>query len=201
MTTESVVPTPAPTTHRRRNAVLALGGLAAAGLVLSVLGIGTGDGPLGPPGGYGTSVSRDVGSEFTEGSTTLVNHGWFAAHIESIRPLPVDDATQGLAITDVQLAPASGPLIGLVDGSGEEYVSDGVRSPAAGYTLLGSRRFDGAGSRAEVLVRARVTHPGAWTYRGYEVTYRSGLVRHHMVVDVELQACTPSGRDCPTPAE
>lgn len=35
-----------------------------------------------------------------------------------------------------------------------------------------------------------------WTYRGYEVTYRSGPVRHRMVVDVDLQACTPAGRDC-----
>jgi hypothetical protein len=101
----------------------------------------------------------------------------------------------------VRLGPASGgSLIGLVDGTGAEFVSTEVRSPASDYTIRAGRRSHGEGSRAEILVRARITRPGVWTYRGYEVTYRSGLVRHRMVLDVQLQACTPTGRDCSEPA-
>lgn len=122
----------ADTTPRRhrRHGLAALGLLTVASLGLSVLGIGTGEGPLGPTGPrgwYGAAVGRDVGADVTEGGTVLTNHGWFTVHVESIRPLPVDDATRGLSITDVQLAPASGSMVGLVDGTGEEFVGREVR--------------------------------------------------------------------------
>jgi hypothetical protein len=171
----------APRRHRRHGPA-ALGLLTVASLGLSVLGIGTGDGPLGPPDAYVLGVSGDVGRELTDGVTMLDDDGWFAAHVESIRPLPVDDASRGLTITGIELArPGAGP---------------GVRSAAEGYTLLAGRRSGGAGSQAALLVHARITQPGTWSYRGYEITYRSGLVRHHMVVDAQLTACTPAGRDC-----
>ena len=190
----------ADTTPRRhrRHGLAALGLLTVASLGLSILGIGTGEGPLGPTGprgSYGVSAGRDVGDDLTEGGTVLTNHGWFTVHVESIHPLPVDDAAKGLTITDVQLAPAS-DLVGFLDGTGEEFVGREVRRPTAGYSILPHHRVDGGASQAEVLVHARITRPGTWTYRGYEITYRSGLARHHMVVDAELQVCTPAGRDC-----
>ncbi|WP_406832002.1 hypothetical protein ABEG17_04025 [Pedococcus sp. KACC 23699] len=38
---------------------------------------------------------------------------------------------------------------------------------------------------------------GAWHYSCYEVTYRSGFVRHRMLVAADFRVCTPSGATCP----
>jgi hypothetical protein len=48
-----------------------LGALTLVSIGLSVVGTGTGDGPLGPPPVYGAGISRDVGDEVTEGSAFL----------------------------------------------------------------------------------------------------------------------------------
>lgn len=181
----------------RRQGPAALGLLTVASIGLSALGIGTGDGPLGPPPGYGVGVSRDVGSEVTEGSTFLVNHGWFTAHLESVRPVSVGDEAAGLTVTAVEVAPASPSGIGMVDGDGYEYVAQGVRSSPAGYTVLPERRVGKDTGYVEVLVRAKVTRPGTWHYRGYEIVYRSGFVKHRMTVGADFWVCTPSGTQCP----
>ena len=49
----------------------------------------------------------------------------------------------------------------------------------------------GTESAFEVLARAKVTHDGVWAYRGYEVTYRSGVVRHRAVLPATLTVCAP----------
>ncbi len=182
---------------RRRPGAAAFGLLTAASVVLSVLGIGTGYGPLGPPPGYGAGISRDVGAEVTEGSTFLVNDSWFTAHLESVRPISVGDEAAGLPITAVEITPASPSGIGMVDGAGYEYVAKGMRSSPKDYSVLPERRTGKDAGYIEVLVRARVTEPGAWHYRGYEVTYRSGFVRHRMVVAANFWVCTPSAATCP----
>lgn len=183
-------------THRAHG-VAALGLLTAASLGLSVLGIGTGNGPLGPPTSYGMGISRDVGDEFTEGATMLRNDGWFTAHVEGIRPVPVDDAAARMPVTAVEIAPSSDLGIGMSEGPGYDTLAREVRSPVRGYAIPPQRLVGERASLAEVLVRAKITEPGVSTYRGYEVTYRSGFVRHRMVVDVELQGCTPRGATCP----
>ena len=192
------VGTPARAPHAiGRHGVIALALLSVASVILSVLGIGTGDGPLGPPPGYGVGISRDVGSEVTEGGTFLENDSWFTAHLERIRPIAVGTEATGLGTTAVEVVPASPSGIGIVDGAGYEHIAKEVRSDPAGYAVLPERRMGQDTGYVEVLVRVKVTRPGAWHYRGYEVTYRSGLVRHHLVVPADLWVCTPSGALCP----
>ena len=185
-----------PRTQGRR-AVAAFGLLTVVSLALSVLGIGTGDGPLGPPMGYGASIPRDVGDEFTEGTTMLVNDGLFSVHIESIRPLPFGDGATGLSITAVELAPHQDLGVGMVDGPGYETVPRDIRRSPGGYQIPPERRVGERASMAEVLLRITVERAGVWTYRGYEVVYRSGFVRHRMVMPIDLQVCTPRGATCP----
>lgn len=179
----------------RWHAAITVGVVAVVGVTMCLTGIGTGDGPLGPPGGYGAGISRDVGDEVTEGATVLVNDGWFAVHIESIRPLPVDDAGTGLPVTAVELAPARPTMVGMADGPGYETVAANARGTPAGYVIEPPRVLDHDGL-AEVLVRFRVVQPGTWRYHGYEVVYRSGGIRHRMVVAVDLRVCTPRGASC-----
>lgn len=84
---------------------------------------------MGPPPGYGAAISRDVGADFTEGATSLHHDGLFPVHIETIRPLPVDGAANGLRITAVELAAHRDLGVGMVDGEGYETVPRG-RGPA-----------------------------------------------------------------------
>lgn len=180
---------------RRRTAV-AVCVVAAVGVTMCLTGIGTGDGPLGPPPGYGAAISRNVGDEVTEGATVLVNHGWFTAHIESIRPLPVDAAASAVHVTAVEMAPTRPTMVGMADGRGYDTVDAASRGPVDGYEIAPQRRHDGPG-QAEVLVRLRVDQPGTWRFRGYEVVYRSAGIRHRMVVGVDLQLCAPRTTPCP----
>lgn len=179
----------------RRGVTITVGVVAAMGVTMGVTGTGTGDGPLGPPPGYGAAISRDVGDEVTEGATVLVNRGWFTAHIESIRPLPDDAAVSAVHVTAVELAPTRPTMVGVADGPGYDTVDAASRRPAAGYEIAPQRRHDGPG-QAEVLVRFKVVQPGTWRFRGYEVVYRSGLVRHRMVVAIDFRICTPRGAPC-----
>lgn len=185
----------APHVHRRRG-VAALGLLTVASIGLSVVGIGTGDGPLGPPPRYGAGLSTDVGHEFTEGNTFLRNSGVLPVHIESIRAVPIGDATSGAPVTAIEMVAPSSPAIGVVDGAGHDTVPRQLRRDPAGYTIAPQRGVGEQKGTAEVLVRVRVERAGSWSYRGYEVTYRSGFIRHHLVVDAHLQVCTPAGSDC-----
>ena len=188
----------APRRPRRRwgaRVAAALAALVVVGFVMAATGWGTGDGPLGPPPGYGAGISRDVGDEVTEGTTVLVNDGWFAARIESIRPLPVGDAAAGAPVTAVELALIRPTMVGMADGPGYDTVGPNTRRAARGYAIDPPRTLGHAGT-AEVLVRLRVARPGTWHYRGYEVVYRSAGIRHRMVVQVDLRVCTPRGADC-----
>ena len=179
---------------------IAAGAFLAASLftVMAVTGIGTGAGPLGPHLGHGSSITRDVGAEVTVGNVTLVNEGLFPLEIEGIRPLPEDGADAGVTVTAVEVAPL--PLvgtrgyIGIADGRGYEEVPASQRRTPQGAVL--PRRTD-AQDRAgllQVLVRYRLVREGTWVYRGYEVTYRSGLVRHRAVLDVTMAACAPTSQ-------
>lgn len=183
----------------RRRASVAVGVVAVVGATMCLTGIGTGEGPLGPTDwGASAGASRDVGDEFTEGAVALVNDGWFDVHIDSVRPVPVEDAARGLAVTSVRLAPRvqGRDGIGLVDGSGAEVVPLADRRPPSGYTIPRTRDAGPFGGSAEVLVTYEVTSPGTWEYRGYEVVYRSGLVRHRVVLPFAVGVCTPAGKDC-----
>ena len=179
----------------RRHAATAVGVVAVVGVTMCLTGIGTGEGPLGPAPGYGAAISRDVGDEITEGATVLVDDGWFAAHVESVRPLPVGEAATAVRVEAVELVPASRNGIGMVDGPGYDLLPSGVRSAPEGYVIHSARSFGSPGT-AEVLVRFTVVQPGEWRFRGYEVVYRSGLVRHRMVADVDFRICTPRGAPC-----
>ncbi|MFC8501967.1 hypothetical protein ACFUC1_06375 [Pedococcus sp. NPDC057267] len=183
----------------RRRVAVAVGVVAAVGVTMCLTGIGTGEGPLGPTHwAAGAGASRDVGDEFTEGAVALVNDGWFDVHLESVRPVPATDTSAGLAVTSVQLAPRvhGRDGIGLVDGSGAELVPLADRRAPAGYTIPRTRDAGPFRGSAEVLVTYRVTRPGTWKYRGYEVVYRSGLVRHRVVMPFAVSVCTPAGKDC-----
>lgn len=160
---------------------------------MALAGWGTGDGPLGPPGGAEVGITRDVGARFTDGLVILHNDGWFDARIESVRPLPLGPADDGLTVEDVSLARVvSGHgTIGIVDGLGEGLVPTSERRKPDGVVLPRDRSAGRDGAQVEVLATYRITRPGTWTYRGYEVTYRSGLVRHRMVVPLSVVACAP----------
>ena len=185
--------------NRRRTAI-AVAVVAVVGMTMCTTGIGTGEGPLGPTDwGAGAGASRNVGDEFTEGAVVLVNDGWFDVHVESVRPLPDGDAARGLAVTSVRLSAGveGRDGVGLVDGSGADVVALSERRPPAGYTIPRVADAGQFGGSAEVLVTYRVTRSGTWTYRGYEVVYRSGLVRHRILLPFNVTVCTPSGADCP----
>ena len=172
---------------------MAAGLVGAVSVTMAATGWGTGDGPLGPPGGGEVGVTRDVGARFTEGLVILHNDGWFDAHIESVRPIPLGPADDGLTVEDVSLARVvsdHGP-IGIVDGLGEGLVPTSERRKPAGVVIPQDRSSGRDSTHLEVLATYRITHPGTWTYRGYEVTYRSGLVRHRMVVPLSVVACAP----------
>ena len=166
--------------------------LAGALLALSLMawtGIGTGPGPLRTGGGLELGITREVGAEFTEGNILVGNHGPFDARIESIRPLPVGEAGVGMPVTAVEVAhvpPGTGDLLGMVDGPGYERLPRERRHPPAGYVVRGSH------DSTEILVRVRLDREGTWSYRGYEVVYRHGPVRHRTVVDVTLVGCAPT---------
>lgn len=165
---------------------------------MAITGIGTGAGPLGPHFGHGMTITRDAGAEFTVGNVTLVNEGLFPLEVESIRPLPENGADAGVTVTAVEVAPL--PLtgtrgyIGIADGRGYEEVTASQRRIPQGAVL--PRRTDDQSQAGlpQVLVRYRLVREGTWVYRGYEVTYRSGLVRHRAVLDVTMAACAPTSR-------
>lgn len=186
----------------RRRVAIAVAVVAVVGATMCLTGIGTGEGPLGHDDqGASASVSRDAGDEFTEGAVSLVNDGWFDVHIESVRPVPVDDAASGLAVLSVRLAPRTKgqDSIGLVDGTGAEFVPMPDRKALAGYTVRRTADAGPFGGSAEVLVSYRVLREGTWTYGGYEVVYRSGLVRHRVVLPFQVRACAPKTADCQPP--
>ena len=131
-----------------------------------------------------------------EGATSLHNDGLFTVHIEAIRALPVDGAANGLRITAIELAAHRDLGVGMVDGAGYETVPRDARLSPQGYEIPPEHSMGERASLAEVLVRAEVEREGVWHYRGYEVTYRSGFVRHRLVVGPDLWACTPSGAPC-----
>lgn len=165
---------------------------------MAVTGIGTGAGPLGPHLGHGTSITRDVGSEVTVGNVTLVNEGLFPIEIESIRTLPEKGAGAGVAVEAVDVAPL--PLtgtrgyIGIADGRGYEEVPASQRRTAQGAVLPRRTDTQDQAGLLQVLVRYRMVREGTWVHRGYEVTYRSGLVRHRTVLDVTMAACAPTSQ-------
>ena len=183
---------------RRRQFVRAFGLLVTVNLALCALGIWTGNGPLGPPGGYGVGTTRPVGSEVTDGNTSLVNHGWLPVHVDSIKPVAAQGAADGLTTTAVELTPTADPRIGLDDGPGYGLVPAAERTDASGQVLPSNRGDKPPGLGVPVLVRVKVTKPGSWHYDGYEVVYRAGFVRHRMTVPVQFWICTDVTIDnCP----
>lgn len=176
--------------------------------VLAVTGIGTGPGPLGDCCGYGAGISRDVGDTVTEGNTVLGNPGWFPVVLEKVRPLPAPGAAEGLEVTAVEMArlppPEGRSAVGMVEGAGWKYVPADQRHPVDGFVLPPRWRVGEHHGLGEVLVQYRIRQEGTWSYRGYELTYRSGLVRHRAVLDVTMTACAPAAQvpvaDC-DPAE
>lgn len=179
---------------------LAVAGVLAASLfaVMAATGIGTGPGPLGDCCGYRVGISRDVGDSFTEGTMVLDNRSWFPIVVEDIRPLPSTGAARGLAVAAVELAhlppPGSSEAIGMGEGDGSHVVPAERRHAVKGSVLQPEWRVGKDRTAQEVLVRYRLEQEGRWTYRGYELTYRSGLVRHRAVLDVTMTACAPAAR-------
>ena len=177
------------------------GAFLAASLfvVLALTGFGTGPGPLGDCCGYGVGVTRGLGDTVTEGNVILRNQGWFPVVLGDVRPLPADGADAGLAATTVEIAelPAAGAdygTIGLADEEGYPHVPAARRHPVSGWVIPPEWRVGKDRGLAEVLVRYRILDEGTWTYRGYELTYRSGLVRHRVVIDVTMTACAPQSQ-------
>jgi hypothetical protein len=132
----------------------------------------------------------------TEGNVIIANRGRFPVVLETVRPVPSDGAGAGLVVTavevaDLPVAAAEYGVIGSVDGEGYKHVPDKRRHPVSGYVIQPERTVGRDRGLAEVLVRYRIEQEGVWTYRGYEVTYRSGLVRHSAVLDVTMTACAP----------
>ena len=176
--------------------------------VLAVTGIGTGPGPLGECCGYGVGITRDVGDTFTEGTTVLQNPSWFPIVMEDVRPLPTRGAGTGVEVVAVELAtmpvPGTSEAIGMAGGDGSQVVPSQRRHPVEGFVLQPEWRVGRRHGDTEVLVRYRLRKEGTWTFRGYELTYRSGLVRHKAVLDVTMTACAPAAQvpvaDC-DPAE
>jgi hypothetical protein len=167
--------------------------------VLAYTGVGTGPGPLGDCCGYGVGASRDVGVTVTEGNVIVANRGWLPIRLEEVRPLPSDGAGAGLPVTAIEVAdlPVAGAdygTIGLVTEEGYQHVPLERRHPVHGFDIQPAWRVGKDHGLAEVLVRYRIAQEGTWTYRGYELTYRSGLVRHRAVLDVTMTACAPAAR-------
>jgi hypothetical protein len=180
---------------------LAYAGVLASSLfvVMAASGIGTGPGPLGDCCGYGVGVSRDVGVTITEGNVIILNRGWFPVELEEVRPLPSGRAGAGLRVTavevaDLPLAGAEYGTIGLVTEEGYQHVSRERRHLVRGFVIQPQWRVGKDRGLAEVLVRYQVAREGTWVYHGYEVTYRSGLVRHRAVLDLTVAACAPQSR-------
>jgi hypothetical protein len=138
-------------------------------------------------------TTRDVGVSFAEGEIFLHNDGWFDAHIESVRPLPEDGARKGVPVVAVALAMQrpGRDTIGVVEGAGEELVPTADRHPVEGFVIHPDRAVGRDRGMAEILASYRLAREGTWHYRGYEVTYRSGLVRHRMLVPLTVEACAP----------
>jgi hypothetical protein len=138
-------------------------------------------------------ITRDVGLSFTEGGTILHNDGWFDAHIESLRAVPEGDATEGMPVASVTLAmlEPGRSAIGTVEGAGGELLPSADRHPVEGFVIPPDRAVGRDRGMAEILVTYRLAREGTWHYRGYEVTYRSGLVRHRMLVPLTVEACAP----------
>jgi hypothetical protein len=179
---------------RARRLVWAVVALAVAvGVLMAATGWGTGDGPLGPPGGAKVGITANVGDAFTEGGIFLHNDGPFDAHIESVRAVPAQGATEAMPVVAVTLTTREPgrDAIGIVEGSGEELVPTADRHPAEGFVIHPDRAVGRDLGMAEVLVTYRVEREGTWHYSGYEVTYRSGLVRHRMLVPLTVEACAP----------
>lgn len=172
--------------------------LLAGGAAMAVTGWGTGDGPLGLPRGVSASmaVPVDIGGSVTDGGASgLRNHGWFDATIERIRPIPLDGAGRGMPVQSVRLA----HWLRQTDGDGRTYyVPDEPGTPAEGFVLHPVSRGGSLKNGVQVVATYRVAAQGVWRYRGYEVTYRSGLVRHRMVIPFEVVGCAPKGTasDC-----
>jgi hypothetical protein len=163
--------------------------------LMAATGIGTGSGSLGPRFGHVATITRGVGAEVTIGNVTLLNEGWLPITIERIRPIPAEHAQDGVEIVAVEVADLSpadtDAFIGMVDGSGYDAVRLDLRRSPRGQVLPPQWRAGEGQGMVQTLVRIRVLREGEWTYRGYEVTYRSGLVRHRAVLPVDITACTP----------
>ena len=177
----------------RRHLVLATAA-AVIGVVVAMAwtGWGTGPGPLAPPElGRNTArveIPAMVGSVVSDaGAFGLHNRGRFDAHLERVRPIPVDAATKGMPVESVRLAHPTEHRSG-----DDTWWEPGQETTAEGFTFPRGRPDDDPGSWMNLVVRFRLAEEGLWTYRGYEVTYRSGLVRHRMVLPLEFVGCAPA---------
>jgi hypothetical protein len=167
--------------------------------VMGATGIGTGPGPLGDCCGYGAGISSDVGVTVTEGFVVIGNRGWFPMRLEQVRPLPSGGGGTGFPVTAVEVAdlPVAGAeygTVGLITDEGYQHVPADRRHPVRGFVIQPQWRVGKDRGLAEILVRYRLAGQGTWVYRGYEVTYRSGLVRHKAVLDLSVAACAPQSR-------
>ncbi|SES47046.1 hypothetical protein SAMN05216199_3994 [Pedococcus cremeus] len=166
--------------------------------VLAVTGIGTGPGPLGDCCGYGVGITRNVGDSFTEGTTVLQNRSWFPIVMEDLRPVPTRGAETGAEVVSVEVAtmpaPGTSDAIGTAERDGSQVIPAQRRHPVDGFVLQPEWRVGEHHGLGEVLVQYRIRQEGTWSYRGYELTYRSGLVRHKAVLDVTMTACAPASQ-------
>lgn len=177
---------------RARRTVGAVVALAVAvGVLMAATGWGTGDGPLGLPDNGSAMMQQtgSVGSMVIDGGASgVANHGWFDATIEQIRPIPVDGAQDGMPVESVRLthwAPQT-------DANGQGYYLPGEpgESPR-GFVVHPIRHGGRLANAIQVVVHYRLAAEGVWRYQGYEVTYRSGLVKHRMVVPFSVVGCAP----------
>ncbi len=151
---------------RTPETVRAVALLVTVNFALCVMGIWTGNGPLGPPASYGVAATRPVGVEVTEGSTGLVNHSVLPAHIESIKPMEVGATADGLATTAIELGPAKGPRIGLVDGPGYDLIPAADRAAVDKRAIAPDHRVGGEAASVPILVRLQATKPRSTDGRG-----------------------------------
>jgi len=138
-------------------------------------------------------TTRDVGASFTEGEIFLHNDGWFDAHIESVRAVPEGDAMEGMPVASMTLAmrEPGRSAVGMAEGAGGEIIPTADRHHLEGFDIHPDRAVGRGRGMAELLVTYRLAREGTWHYLGYEVTYRSGLVRHRMLVPLTVEACAP----------
>lgn len=178
---------------RRHRVLAAVGGLLVVGAGMALTGYGTGAGPLGAEEGGGIwGIQRPVGTTFTTG-LPLRHHGWFDAHVESIRPIPTDGAPAGMPLRELTMTGVGG--VGAVDGYGESSVPRDARRPVKGYVIPPDEGADEK-QYAFALATWEIVESGRWTYTGYEIVYRHGPVRHRMQIPAQTEACTLPEEEC-----